>query len=91
MIRWISKPHGVCPVQADGWFMGYYFYFRSRWDKATIEFYKREIDWESDINGCVLKYTLITFDEAGWLPKWMCRLLIWKGCFKFILKRITTK
>lgn len=89
MIKWKRKPHGNCPVQAEGWFLGYYFYFRSRWSKATIEFSKTEAGWENGlIHG---RYVLLDTEgdqfAAGWLPKWICRLLIWKGCCMFMLRR----
>ena len=38
MIKWKHKPSGNCPVQAEGWFLGYYFYFRARGNEAIIEF-----------------------------------------------------
>lgn len=87
-IKWKYKPSGNCPVQAEGWFMGYYFYFRSRWDTARIEFAKTDRDWYDDKHVAVYKL-LHTTDrlEAGWLPKWKCRLLINIGCFLFIFRR----
>ena len=91
MIKWKYKPSGSCPVQAEGWFLGYYFYFRSRWEEATIEFSLSEAGWENNlIHG---RYVLITTDEyaAGWLPKWKCKLLIWKGCIKFLFKKNKNK
>ena len=92
MIKWINKPSGNCPVQADGYFMNHYFYFRARWDEVTIEFAKTYSDYLS-FKG--IKYFLLfeTFTyKAGWLPKWKCRLLIYMGCFKFfIYKTFRTK
>lgn len=89
MIKWKYKPSGNCPVQAEGWFMGYYFYFRARWSKATIEFSKTEAGWENELIHA--RYVLLdTGDDpyaAGWLPKWACRILIWKGCLRFLFKR----
>jgi hypothetical protein len=75
MIKWKYKPSGNCPVQAEGWFLKQPFYFRARGELATIEFGN-------------YFYVLAETEEyaAGWLPKWYCRLLIWKGCLKFILK-----
>jgi len=75
MIKWKYKPSGNCPVQAEGWFLGHYFYFRARGEYATIEFENH--------------FYVLTKTEpymAGWLPKWICKLLIYKGCIKFILK-----
>jgi hypothetical protein len=87
MIKWKTKLHGFCPIQAEGYFMGHYFYFRARHSKATIEFSKSEEDWIK--YDCKYKYTLLTVidPQAGWLPKWVCRLLIWKGCIKFMFKK----
>jgi hypothetical protein len=87
MIKWKYKPAGNCPVQSEGWFLGYYFYFRARWERATIEFSKTEAGWENDLIHA--RYTLTKTEEyaAGWLPKWKCKLLIYKGCLKFIFKK----
>jgi hypothetical protein len=86
-IRWIYKPLGQCPVQSEGYFLGYYFYFRSRWDKAKIEFSDSKEDWDS--NKIIAVYTLYTSKNmfsAGWLEHWKCRLLIYKGCILFLFK-----
>ena len=83
MIKWKYKPSNNCPVQAEGYFSGHYFYFRARGEYATIEFSKEE-------DGPEVAYYILTKTEhymAGWLPKWICRLLIWKGCLKFIIKK----
>ena len=90
MIKWKHKPTGNCPIQAEGWFNGHYFYFRSRHSQSTIEFFKSEEDRVKYDN--VTKYVLLTIDspEAGWLPKWICKLLIWRGCIKFLFKRNKT-
>ena len=86
-IRWKYKPEGACPVQAEGWFMGYYFYFRSRWETATIDFACSETDWENGKE--IVSYKLCKTDEfeAGWLDKKKCERLIWWGCIRFIFKR----
>jgi hypothetical protein len=86
MIKWKYKPAGNCPVQAEGWFLGHYFYFRARGECATIEFAKTQEDQEADALSAF--YVLSETEEymAGWLPKWKCKLLIYKGCIKFILK-----
>ncbi len=88
MIKWKRKPSGNCPVQVEGWFLGYYFYFRARYDQATIEFSETETDWE--YQRYVAVYTLYTTRNpymAGYLPKWFCKVLIWKGCIKFLFKK----
>ena len=92
MIKWKRKLQGNCPVQAEGYFMGYYFYFRSRYSQATIEFSKTEAGWENELIHA--RYVLIDMEDdytAGYLPKWVCRLLIWKGCIKFFFKRDKNK
>ena len=43
LFKWIYKPSGQCPVQADGAFLNHKFYFRARWDEANIEFYRTEL------------------------------------------------
>jgi hypothetical protein len=87
MIKWKNKPSGECPVQAEGWFLGYYFYFRARYEEATIEFSLNEDCWENDLINA--RYILLKTDEyaAGYLDPRLCRLLIWKGCIKFLFKK----
>jgi len=87
MIKWKYKPAGNCPVQAEGWFLKHYFYFRARGQWATIEFSESEDHHNRDEVYKV--YILTKTDEymAGWLPKWICRLLIWKGCLKFMIRK----
>jgi len=87
MIKWKHKPGGQCPVQAEGWFLGYYFYFRARYEEATIEFSQSEACWEYDLINA--RYVLLKTDEyaAGYLDPRLCRLLIWKGCIKFLFKK----
>ena len=88
MIKWKYKPSGNCPVQADGWFLGYYFYFRARGNKATIEFSLTEAGWDNDlIHGRYVLHRTIKDHYAGWLPKWYYRILVWKGCIKFLFKK----
>jgi hypothetical protein len=86
MIKWKYKPANNCPVQSEGWFLGHYFYFRARGKWATIEFAKTEEDQEKNIISAFYVLTETEEHAAGWLPRWYCRLLIWKGCLKFILK-----
>jgi hypothetical protein len=88
--KWIYKPNGNCPVQSEGWFLGYYFYFRARWSTATIEFYRDKWDFEL-LNNPVAEYDLKETEEykAGWLSKRICTFLIYKGCLKFLVKRLT--
>jgi len=88
MIQWKHKPSGACPVQSEGYFLGYYFYFRARYDKAVIEFSLTEPGWENDmIHGRYVLWTTRSLYGAGWLPKWFCRMLVWWGCVRFLFKR----
>jgi len=87
LIKWKYKPSGNCPVQAEGEFLGWYFYFRARHDKATIEFSRTEAGWENELIHA--RYVLATEPDpmAGWMPKWKCRFLIYVGCMLFFFKR----
>lgn len=91
MIKWIYRPSGYCPVQAEGYFMGKYFYFRSRWSTASIEFADSGDDWRE--NNITRRYVLLTdkYHGAGWLPHYLAHFLIYVGCFKFLLKLKSTK
>jgi hypothetical protein len=92
MIKWLSKPNGAAPVQAEGWFLGHYFYFRSRYDQAKIQFCRSQHDW--DENYITKEYVLYSTKEtygASWLPYWFSVVLIYKGCFKFLLNRVWRK
>lgn len=86
LFKWIYKPSGNCPVQAEGYFLGYYFYFRARHTQATIEFYKDETFFYK--NNYIKRFILKTTPEyrAGWLSKRYCKWLIFKGCFLFLRK-----
>jgi hypothetical protein len=88
MIKWINKPYGKSPVQADGYFLNHYFYFRARWEFAEIEFYKSEEDFWS--NEPIKEYLLLTTEEyeAGWLSHRKCYFLILKGLVKFAFDRL---
>ena len=87
MIKWIYKPSGLCPVQAEGYFLGYYFYFRSRWSTATIEFAKSGKEWAK--GNSIVRYELYETAsfEAGYISPLLSRLLIWKGCLKFLFRK----
>ncbi len=88
MIKWKHKLGGNCPVQAEGYFMDYYFYFRARGNSVTMEFSKTEAGWDNNLIHA--HYVLLDMEDnyaAGWLPKWVCWLLVWKGCIKFMFKR----
>ena len=87
MIKWKYKPSGNCPIQAEGWFLGYYFYFRSRYTQAIIEFSKTEAGWENDLIHARYILATVPYPMAGWISKWQCRLLINLGCLLFFFKR----
>lgn len=87
MIHWTLRPSGHCPVQAEGTFLGYYFYFRSRGNKAFIEFCFSEQDWEVDHVYQFYHLWTTKHPKAGWLPHWFCTALVHWGCLRFLLKR----
>lgn len=76
-------------MQAEGYFLGYYFYFRSRGTVARIEFAaSEEVLWDRELY--LAQYELWhtrVEGAAGWLPYWFCRVLIWWGCLRFIFER----
>ena len=86
MIKWKYKPSGFFPIQSEGYFLGYYFYFRSRWQTATIEFSKTKEGWENDLIHA--RYVLASTPEyeAGFMDKRKCIFLIYLGCFLFLFK-----
>lgn len=87
MIKWKRKPHGYCPVQAQGYFMGWYFYFRARYSYASIEFSKTEAGWDNDLIHARYVLAKVQDPMAGWMPKWKCRLLINLACLRFFFKQ----
>ena len=87
MIKWKHKPGGLCPVQAEGYFLGYYFYFRSRYSNAAIEFSKTEAGWENNlIHGRYILWTTKDIYGAGYLSERFCTLLVYLGCLRFLFK-----
>jgi hypothetical protein len=88
MIKWINKPYGNCPVQAEGYFLNHYFYFRAKWEFVEIEFYKTQEDFWS--NEPIKEYLLMNTEEykAGWLSHRKCYFLILKGLVKFTFYRL---
>lgn len=86
ILKWKMKPSGACPVQAEGWFLGKYFYFRSRFKHAVIQFADSEHDW--DVLDIKKQYVLFSTKDdygASWIPTWFAYALIFKGCIKFLL------
>lgn len=89
MITWKDEPHSVCPVQAEGFFLGYFFYFRSRYETSKIMFLEKEEDWDDQL--IVKEYVLYRFKDlyaAGYIKHSKARRLIYWGCFKFLINRI---
>ena len=85
IFKWIMKPGGTCPVQAEGFFPGYYFYFRSRWDTARIDFAESEEEWNKNT---IKSYILDRFSDpyaAGYISPRKAKLLIIKGLIYFLL------
>lgn len=94
IFKWIYKPSGNCPVQAEGHFLGYFFYFRARWQSARIEFYNDIKDFEEDNFKEILFYTTLKNTrpyKAGYLSKRTCMFLVYKGCFLFLFSAKTNK
>jgi hypothetical protein len=91
IFKWIYKPEGNCPVQSEGYFLGYYFYFRARHELATIEFYNKKEDFcrEEPIYYFILKET--SQHRAGWLSKRESMYLIFKGCLMLVYKLVESK
>jgi hypothetical protein len=83
MIKWLYKPSGQCPIQAEGEFLNHYFYFRARWSTVLIEFAPSERHWNDSEN--IHTYFLWKTESpmAGWVPKWQCLVLIYWGCLRF--------
>ena len=80
LFSWKYEPSGACPVQAEGQFLGHYFYFRSRWNTASIEFAETEAAWDkwSIIKRIELKH--YGGADAGWIPKQEATCLVYLGC-----------
>jgi len=91
IFEWDYPPSGMCPVQAEGHFLGHYFYFRSRGATATIEFSKTQKDWEE--NKIVRIYKLKSYPpfEAGYVPRKEATRLVYKGLFLFAIRWPSTK
>jgi len=89
MIHWVEKPYGLNPIKAHGYFWKHYFYFVSTENAARIFFYKKE-EGCSDMNNQYVitkAYKLLRTTRAGFLSKWMCRLLISVGCFRLLISK----
>ncbi len=88
LFKWKYKPNGNCPIQAEGKFIGYNFYFRSRWSSATIEFYDGDVDYfsaEVGFSKIFLLYETSDSYFAGWLEHGYCKYLVYKGCLMFLI------
>lgn len=85
MFKWKYKPCGIFHVQAEGWLLGFFFYFRAMGSSVTIDFSKSEELW---IEGNYIKsFNLLNFRnrKAGDLSFWKAELLIYLGCLLFLL------
>ena len=85
MIRWLYKPSGFAPVQAEGYFLGYFFYFRSQWETATIDFALSPSKWAKRKTIRIELKKTQPF-EASWISKRQAIFLIYYGCLQFIFK-----
>jgi hypothetical protein len=86
IFKWKYSPEGNCPVQAEGYFLGTFFYFRSRYNYAEINFAKSEKDWfEYNYKANYILYVTDGY-KARHFKKWFCKLLIYKGCLLYLLK-----
>ncbi|NBX28327.1 MAG: hypothetical protein EBR55_08830 [Chitinophagia bacterium] len=91
MIKWEHKPSGICPVQANGYFLNHYFYFRARWSWVMIEFAKTKEDWEKDdLEVAYLLKTTAEY-EAGTISNSLSKRLIYKGCLRFAFYLLNIK
>lgn len=88
LFNWKYEPSGQCPVQAEGIFLGHYFYFRSRWNTASIEFAETEEAW--DKWEIVKRFELKHYGgaDAGWISKKEATRLVYLGCVSYIFPRI---
>lgn len=88
IFKWKYRPNGNCPVQAEGTFLGHYFYFRSRWETASIEFAETEEDW--DKWKIIKRFELKHYGgfEAGWISGAEATRLVYIGCMSYIIHRI---
>lgn len=82
-LTWLYKPSSHCLVQAEGYYLGYWFYFRSRGVSATIIFSKVKEDY---LSRNAQRYDTLwkgTWPSAGWLGHNKCKQLICKGLRRF--------
>ena len=88
LFSWKYPPTGYCPVQAEGQFLGHYFYFRSRWGTASIEFAETEEAW--DRCQTIKRFALKHYREpaAGWISHSEGLHLVVIGCLIYIVPRI---
>jgi hypothetical protein len=91
-IQWIYKPIGNCPVEAEGYFLNYYFYFKSRYNESTIQFAESKLAWYYDNieKSICIKLYQNPF-SAGWISEKKSILLIYKGCFLFSIYLLKNK
>ena len=83
--KWGRKPSGYAPVQADGYFLGYFFYFRSRWEIAAIDFAETKDSWWCDDLKAHFELKTTKLYKASWISHNRCKWLVYKGCLKFFI------
>jgi len=90
MIKWLSKPNKKYQIQAEGYFLGRYFYFRSKFNASIIEFSNHKNHYNYHLEKCYVLHVNNDY-EAEYLNLNFCKLLIYKGCFLFMLHLIKSK
>jgi hypothetical protein len=90
MIKWLLKPHKKYQIQAEGYFLGRYFYFRSKFNTSVIEFSNHKNQYNYHLEKSYVLHVNNDY-EAEYLNLNFCKLLIYKGCFLFMLHLIKSK
>ena len=75
MIKWLSKPHKKYQIQAEGYFLGRYFYFRSKFNASVIEFSNHKNHYDYHLEKSYLLHVNNDY-EAEYLNLNFCKLLI---------------
>ena len=85
-IVWGYKPKGLLPIQSEGYFLGYYFYFRYRYGVVKMDFSENKEDWWG--NGTMYHVYLNPPDDEYCISKSQCIRLIYKGCLCFLFYKL---
>ena len=91
LFQWVFKPQGTNLVQAEGYFLGYFFYFRATNVFATIEFFHSKYDFDREGGVNILKGYIVKNRnnyDATQLSKEESYFLIFKGCVRFLFCEI---